>query len=155
MKLTPEESSRFWAKVQFDTPSGCFDWKRGQTSAGYGVFQLRQKFTLAHRLVFIITHGPIENGMFVRHSCDRPCCVNPFHLDIGTPRDNTLDMMDRGRNFVAHGSAHGRSTLNETKVLHIRQLASQRIPLKDIAVVYGVNASMISRIVARKNWKHI
>jgi hypothetical protein len=35
--------------------------------------------------------------MCVLHKCDRRACVNPDHLFTGTKKDNTLDMMRKGR----------------------------------------------------------
>lgn len=43
--------------------------------------------------------GPIPKGMFVLHKCDVRACVKPDHLFIGTKKDNTRDMMSKGRSY--------------------------------------------------------
>ena len=57
----------------------------------------------AHRVAWEAHNAqPIPEGMVVMHSCDNPACVNPEHLSIGTPKDNTHDMIAKGR----HGNAY-------------------------------------------------
>src|SRR5438445_599289 len=51
----------------------------------------------AHRLSYMIFRGEIPKGMLVCHSCDNGLCVNPEHLWIGTPKQNTQDRLRKGR----------------------------------------------------------
>jgi hypothetical protein len=41
--------------------------------------------------------GPVPKGVVLRHKCDSRLCMNPNHLEPGTPKDNVDDMMARGR----------------------------------------------------------
>jgi len=62
--------------------------------------------TTHHRVVFEECHGPIPDGMYVCHTCDNPPCINIDHLFLGTPRDNMLDKVAKGR----HSNGNDRKT---------------------------------------------
>lgn len=84
------------------TPT-CWLWTGCELPKGYGTFSIgRNKngkvVTLyAHRVSYQRYKGSIPNGLLVLHSCDNPSCVNPEHLDVGTPKTNTQDMVSKGR----------------------------------------------------------
>ncbi|MGJ3625969.1 HNH endonuclease signature motif containing protein [Sphingomonas sp. MMS24-JH45] len=44
-----------------------------------------------------ISHGSVPDDMIVMHKCDNPSCSNPEHLMLGTMKDNTQDMLRKGR----------------------------------------------------------
>ena len=80
------------------TERGCWEWNGARNSNGYGNLGLGGGRTgAAHRVSYEVHHGPIPDGMFVRHKCDNPPCINPDHLLIGTPRQNSGDMVKRRR----------------------------------------------------------
>lgn len=51
----------------------------------------------AHRWIFKVFKGPIEEGLYICHHCDRPGCINSEHLYQGTAKDNFQDAIKRGR----------------------------------------------------------
>lgn len=51
------------------------------------------------RKTWIRNFGPIPKGLQVLHTCDNVLCVNLNHLFLGTAKDNTRDMFEKGRNF--------------------------------------------------------
>jgi hypothetical protein len=77
--------------------SGCWLWTNALNLDGYGKFHFELKRSSAHRASWEIHRGPIPNGLQVLHKCDVPCCVNPDHLFLGTPKDNAQDCIKKGR----------------------------------------------------------
>ena len=62
-----------------------------------------------HRVVWEAHNAePIPEGMVVRHTCDNPSCCNPEHLVLGTLKDNTADMYERGRENTTRDPKTGR-----------------------------------------------
>ncbi len=86
---------RFEAKVS--KSEGCWLWKGAVSSGRYGNFNLNGKFTTASRAAWILYKGEIPDGLFVCHTCDNPLCVKVDHLFLGTPLENILDCIRKGR----------------------------------------------------------
>ncbi len=94
----------------------------------------------------------LSAGCVARHACDNSWCIRPDHLSIGTPQDNTNDMINRGRAKPAQGERVSSSKLSTTQVLAIH--ADTRIH-REIAESYGVQRVCILKIKTGKTWKHI
>lgn len=78
----------------FRKTSTCWIWTGHVLGNGYGAHGKRY----AHRFSWELAHGrPITNGQHVLHACDRPLCVNPAHLFLGTAKDNHDDAVQKGR----------------------------------------------------------
>jgi hypothetical protein len=88
---------RIMRKVEPEPNTGCWLWTGAATIAGYGSITVDSIQTGAHRYMWALHNGPIPSGAFICHRCDTPSCVNPDHLFVGTPRDNTRDMWRKGR----------------------------------------------------------
>lgn len=50
----------------------------------------RQRFFLAHRVMYVHTKGVIPDGHTIDHLCEHRNCVNPEHLQAVTHRQNVL-----------------------------------------------------------------
>ena len=100
----------FWAHVSIPetesdpTQHPCWTWtgsktggKSGKYGQCHGVFtDPRKGWEYAHRLSYLMHHGPLGEGEYVRHLCANPACVNPFHLRKGS---NSLNQQDRLKCF--------------------------------------------------------
>jgi hypothetical protein len=119
IRAVTQVAERFWSKVdKSGGPDSCWIWtgaRRGPNR--YGTFGVmidgKQKQLHAHRYAFAHEHGPIPDGMFICHRCDNVICVNPAHLFLGTPRDNTLDMISKGRGWMQKAKKHRSSLAGE------------------------------------------
>ncbi len=122
-------------------PEGCWEWTGGSCAGGYGLFTSNKKRYVASRFVMAL-FGDVA-GWRVCHKCDNPPCVNPDHLFLGTPGDNTEDAVLKGR--MAY-------KLTKEQALAI---ASSVGPLQDEARKYGVSQSLISSIRHGASWRHL
>jgi hypothetical protein len=141
---------KFDARVQV-TPS-CWIWKGSKWKSGYGRLKLKGKALVAHRLAYHLYVGEIPDGKIVLHRCDNPSCVNPDHLSVGTNKDNTLDMLNKGRHSAPKGVERVQTKLKEEDVHAIRKDNRKH---KVIAEQYGVSTALISAIQLLKTWKHL
>ena len=64
---------------------------------GYAKLLVKGVHKRAHRVAYEAFVGPIPEGMLVLHRCDIRHCVNPKHLFVGTAKQNTQDMIEKGR----------------------------------------------------------
>ena len=136
--------------------SGCWEWAGVKDRDGYGVFgHHRGKQLRAHRASYTEHIGEIPDGACVCHKCDNPSCINPDHLFIGSTRENTEDMIKKGRKFITSGSLHGMSKLTDKDVSEIIELRKSGLLLKEIAAIYGVSFQHVSLITHRKSWRHL
>ena len=101
---------RLMEKTTTDRETGCILWTGGISRGGYGKIGMGGhvgRTETAHRVVWRELRGPIPNDLCVLHKCDVRRCVNPDHLFLGTKKDNTQDMMRKGRNVPGKGRPRG------------------------------------------------
>ena len=126
---------------------GCWIWVGSCTRDGYGVMTVgRNNQRRVHRLSYEHFVGAIPGGMLVCHSCDNPKCFNPNHLFLGSARENTQDMIQKGRKVVLSGVLHPNTKIPHGQREVIRRRRASGDSLKLLAADYGVSFQLISAI---------
>ena len=88
---------RLMNKIKVNEITDCWEWQGGTNNIGYGMIRDVHGMRTTHRVSYEIYKGMIPHNMLVLHNCDNPKCCNPNHLRLGTHKDNTHDMIRRGR----------------------------------------------------------
>lgn len=87
--MTDQVLERFWDKVEVQ-PNGCWLWKGTKDKDGYGKFTIKYVTIRSHRFAYEVNKGQIPEGMQIDHLCRNHDCVNPDHMEVVSPRENTL-----------------------------------------------------------------
>ena len=153
-------AQRFWNKVE--KTDSCWLWTAALTHDGYGRFVVPLKngawqTRLSHRVVYESLVGPI-GGKLVLHRCDVRNCVNPDHLFLGTNKDNTTDMIAKGRGVFtgARGEAAGNAKLTEPQIREIRARWDAGERAKKLKKSFPmVRDEYFWQIGNRRRWAHV
>jgi hypothetical protein len=129
-------ATRFWSRVnKAEDATGCWLWQGSRRDNGYGQFAWRPRSLSVHRIAWELANGPIPDGFMVLHRCDVRHCVRNdgvnSHLFLGTPRDNTADMYDKGRDRRAQ-------PLSQDTITAIRAAYAAGDKLATIAKVFNI-----------------
>ena len=82
------------------------------------------------------------------HRCDVRACVNPAHLFLGAPKDNSQDAVSKGRNTRLYGERNGKAKLTRAAVLAIRRMCLRGgVYQKTVAKQFGVSEATVSYVV--------
>jgi hypothetical protein len=161
---TPDDTRRSHAEVRerffrhIEKTDECWVWTGNTSRRGYGSLQeggRGSKTISAHRYSYEVHRGPIPDGLVVMHSCDNPSCVNPDHLSVGTYRENTQDMIRKGRKrtVAPTGTGNGKSKLNDDLVRYIRQ--NKEKSHASLARELGLSQNCIRGVRTRRTWGHV
>lgn len=111
-----------------------------------------------HRVVYC-AHNNVTlesiSGKVIRHTCDNPRCINPEHLLLGSHKENTADMIERGRQVIQRGSETPRAKLTDEQAAYIRAHyipGDKEFGCRALARRFGIRHSNVSRIVNNRGY---
>ncbi len=150
-------AEKFWEKVSVRGPTECWPWTAGTKGNNeYGNFCVAGTPTsVASRMAWILSRGPIPEGLWVLHTCDNPPCCNPAHLFLGTPKRNTSDMHTKGRAKPPRGQRNGNHKLTELQVILMKQKMREGQSTRSVGLEFGVSHTTADWIKRGKLWKHV
>lgn len=166
-----EKAARRLAQYAKPTTSGCIEWTSTRNAFGHGTVSLgRTLRARAHRVAWALENRRDPGGLCVCHRCDNPPCINPGHLFLGTKKENTRDMMSKGRmsappvhwgdahharrkpETVRRGEGNGMARLCEVQV---REISVSLETCAALAQRYAVGESTIHAIKSGRTWRHV
>lgn len=144
--------SRFLAKTK--RVRKCLLWIGATDKYGYGQLWVGGKLRMATHVALFLKNGKWPKHCAL-HKCDVPACVDAEHLFDGTKRENTRDMLNKGRH--SHGVDHSMTMYKFTpiQVRKIRRLSAAGESRRVIARKFGVVNSTIHQIVVRKRYAEV
>lgn len=125
----------------------CVIWPHAKNKAGYGITWFNNKWGYAHRAAINAKPNKV-----VRHVCDNPSCVNPEHLKIGTHKDNSQDMVNKGRQVK--GTQSHLAKLDEDTVRQIK-FCKGYMSSRQCAGRFNISKTNVLDIWNNKIWKHL
>ena len=166
LSISKTEIGRFWKKVDktgkcWTDKTGkywmCWDWTAATNRDGYGRFSVNHELYTAHQISWMLANNQttIPAGMYVRHDCDRPTCVNPEHLRLGTPKENAQERVLKGRANFRSGEDSPASKVNWRIVNEIRARYNPKTKhgYLNLSKEYGISRTAVRSIVKHLSWK--
>lgn len=79
---------RIAEKIDFTSSTdGCWLWQNPRPH-GYGQIRVGKRQRIAHRVIYELYVGPVDDGLELDHLCRNRSCVNPDHLEPVTHSEN-------------------------------------------------------------------
>lgn len=149
--MTLETGGTFWNKVRkSEEPDGCWAWT-ASTVNGYGYAWFEGRSHLAHRVAWLLIHGPIPPKHRVAQSCRNRLCVRPEHLVTGTAAQLAKEWKGGGHR---HPRKHARDVLPSDEEIHRIQVLyfHDKRSMASLGREFGLTPRTIDYILKLPMW---
>ena len=165
-----------WISVDFDRGlifnNHTLSFMGYSTTSGYSALAWRYKgkvyHILQHRLIWMLAHGPIPNGLQINHKNGNKKDNRLYNLEIVTPSENVKHAYNTGlidiqkisknqHNYFQH-NAHVSSKLMDDQVREILKLRKQNpsfYTIRKLGELFNIGHNNILSILQRKSYKHV
>lgn len=127
----------------------------------HGCFWYNRHYVQTHRIMYhnYIEDVPIfnknnKNNQLVLHKCSHKNdgkCVNPWHMKLGTFKENTNDSLkDNTLNVFKTNELHPMTKISNDDVIKIRSLKGKGLTQAEIAKMFNISPSQVSRYWSNK-----
>lgn len=147
--ISSAEQRRFWSLVERGGPEQCWPWKGTRRANGYGAFYFAGHTHVASRIAYLLSRGTHPGELFVCHRCDNPRCVNPTHLFLGTPDENSKDAVAKGR--TKRGADRSLRTRLPAKEV-LSNMRRNGLTYARLGALFGVTADRVRKRAKLEGW---
>jgi len=167
-ELTKEDFDKIISDTKFDKDvetfkklkNTCWIWKGHACDTvrkghQHGCMMFNRKSVMVHRMMY---HNFIEDvpeyeckpdAKQVNHKCSHVQngkCINPWHMYLGTPKQNTQDAMKEGtKHECPKGEKNHNSKLSDKRIQKLLKMKGSGLSQYAIAKEFGINQSQVSR----------
>jgi hypothetical protein len=179
-KTFEERAAHFWSLIEIRGSNECWLWTHSTSGGaqhrtkgkqrGYGQFfwpgydkaKPNQILFNAAKIALELTQGKkLKPGNIPRHTCDNPPCCNPKHLHEGTYKQNTHDIVKKGKHISGFslkkngpGDKNSCAKVSNKQVAKLRRMYSTgKYSQRELGLKFGVSQSAVSFIILRKHYK--
>lgn len=141
--------------------NGCIECiSHCKDDCGYTRVFVNGKHQRLFRYIYEQKYSKIPKGMVIRHKCDNPSCCNIEHLEIGTPKDNVRDLIERQpKKFQKFINASREKNMginnfsNKLTEIQVKEIYKSELGYRKLAKIYKVSKTNIAFIKKKKTWK--
>lgn len=153
-RISQSDADAFIAAAFAMDTDECVTWPWTTNKSGYATHHRTDgNHRHVHRYICKLANGsPPEGKPLATHSCGKGhlACINPKHLQWGSPKSNTDDKRKHGTWFEGE-----RVPVSKLKVVDVIAIRSSAEHPRHLSARFGVSVTTILNIRARTTWKSV
>ena len=138
--------------INVDYPRPAISWNKRT------ILLSRLVYMNYHKVKIPLHPGGRKDSKYLLHECDNHACIEPSHLKVGTPQENTNDSIKRNRRTtgMVPGSKHYKALVTEENVEEILRLVfKEGVSQVEASKRFGLSVNSAWFMCHGKTWKHV